>query len=212
MALELENLPDGVEEALQREVNERFDKRGYISPLPPLKDIPFNQISFSAPHRLTVLTRQLARDRGPIRSRALQKGWRVLVQRGQDVVAAVELDTYKSGLFGISRINIGPAARGTALAIRAQERDPMVLAGNFTPRFLMIPELFVSALWLFDNVSTDDHFLPVAPVPHEFGPITLQNEADFSAALGRVSWTRPSTPPSRSGPSSASGPSSPTVP
>jgi hypothetical protein len=56
----------------------------------------------------------------------------------------------------------------------------------------MIPELFVSALWLFDAEGNDemnaDHFLPVAPVPFQFGGTQLLNDAQFRDALRRIRW------------------------
>ena len=181
MPIEPRELPAEAYETLHRELNRFMARREFSRS--PFIDIPPGQLSWSVPHRMAILRRSQVWANDLVRARAVMTGWRVLLHAGEPVIAAVELSADDTGRYRLDRINIGPAAAGTARAIVESEKNAVILAGDFEPVFLLLPEMFVAALWLLDNRGSNDRFLPIPPVPREYGDVAMADDETFSTAL-----------------------------
>ena len=100
--------------------------------------------------------------------------WRYLVGDSDthEFAAEIGVDTEKNH-HSFSSFNEGPFVGDTAEQLGVAQRDPRVAAGDYELRMLRIPALYLMALWLKDNRSDDDLFIPVGVVQPPLKPSTL---------------------------------------
>ncbi|MEU4732892.1 hypothetical protein [Streptomyces sp. NPDC023588] len=96
-------------------------------------------------------------------------GWRFLIRSGERHVAAADTRLTPDGWM-FSHFFEGPYVAATERALRQAESLP----GNYQPRLLSVPELYMLTLWLHGAVGADasaglpageDLLVPLAPAP-----------------------------------------------
>ncbi|MGW7455214.1 hypothetical protein [Streptomyces sp. NPDC054787] len=96
-------------------------------------------------------------------------GWRFLIRSGERHVAAADTRLTPDG-WAFSHFFEGPYVAATERALRQAESLP----GNYQPRLLSVPELYMLTLWLHGAVGADasaglpageDLLVPLAPAP-----------------------------------------------
>jgi hypothetical protein len=140
-------------------------------------------IAVSTPHRVAILGLNRIRDAKDLRSAVDLKGWRFLVHQQAAVIAAVDAVRGDDDQFRLGQLNEGPFVTGTESAIRRAESLEEVARGQFAPVFLLVPAVYVAALWLEDQQGDKDLVLAMPPVPKDFTPFSPMPAASFLAAL-----------------------------
>lgn len=93
-------------------------------------------------------------------------GWRYLVKDGEKVLAAAETAMGPTaGEHVFSSFNESRFVAATAEAIGTARALPEVAKGSFELRYLQVPGLYVSALWLHNAGGGGDLLVPLAPSP-----------------------------------------------
>jgi hypothetical protein len=97
---------------------------------------------------------------------AVPTGWRYLVQDGEKVLASAETVLGAAGGEHVfSAFNEGRFVASTAQAIASARELPEVAKRSFELRYLQVPALYASALWLHDAGGNGDLLVPLAPSP-----------------------------------------------
>ncbi|PLW71418.1 hypothetical protein C0036_17940, partial [Streptomyces sp. DJ] len=116
-------------------------------------------------HALPVHVLHLGTARGGL-PHAERTGWQFLVRDGERVVAAETVRSADGWAF--SHVSEGPFVSSTVRALRQAE----ALAGQYEPRVLSVPGLYMVALWLHSDAAGDDTapgeadlLVPLAPAP-----------------------------------------------
>ncbi len=109
--------------------------------------------------------------------RAHKVGWRYLVVRDNQPVAAAEVSGSDERRLQFSHLNTGPFVEETARALALAEGLGPVAKNKFEVRLLTVPALYVVALWLHGKKQdilipmqpTNEHLIPSQPyAPAEF--------------------------------------------
>jgi hypothetical protein len=153
---------------------------------PALRRADPASLALSTPHRFAVLPLNQIRRQTGLRTAAEMKGWRFLVHDGQRVVATVDAIETDKGEHQFGQLNEGPLTAGTEDAIRRAERLDAVRKGHYEPAFLLVPALYVAALWLQDRDGDSDLVLPMAPAPQELKPYEPMSAGAFLEVLVRL--------------------------
>jgi hypothetical protein len=156
--------------------------------LPKLFGVDPAILSIAVPHRVECLRREDIRGAPRRKKKKDAECWRFLVfakcathdhvegeAAGFTAVAAATAVKTKTGRFEFGGINAGPFVEETEKAIRTAEALEKVCRGEFEAVLLVVPALYVLALWLQDR-SND-------------GPKGRSDEADLLIPLP------PSNPP-----------------
>jgi hypothetical protein len=101
-------------------------------------------------------------EKGDTTSAAL-KSWRFLVKQGEEIVASADaiIGPDKKPVF--SHVNEGPLVKGAVLGIQAANSNDEIKKGQYEVRLLMIPAIYVAALWLVDAAGKRDLAVPLEP-------------------------------------------------
>ena len=145
----------------------------------------------SVPHRIAYLGLNAIKPDADLRVSAQMGGWRFLVHerdpRAADTYALIGAATTGSSSRDEFRgLDEGPFAAGTEEAIRSVEEDDAV-KGNFDITYLIVPALYVVALWLRDRDNKGDIIVPVAPVSLALTPNKPMSPEDFLKVLADLS-------------------------
>jgi|ERR1043165_2050320 hypothetical protein len=127
------------------------------------------ELFLSVPHRIAYLGLNAIKPDADLRVSTQMGGWRFLVHErdpsAADTYALIGAATTRlSPMDEFSGLDEGPLAAGTEEAIRSVEQTGDVMKGSFDIFYLIVPALYVVALWLRDRIHTDDIIVPVAPV------------------------------------------------
>lgn len=144
------------------------------------------QVSLVAPHEMRSLRLDTAAAHGGLEE-AEHAGWRYLVQSAGIPVASAQLapgaaetggGVTGGGEAALSQVNEGPFVQATAAALEQAQSLPQVADGDYEPRMLTIPAIYVAALWLKDLSGDDDLVVPLAPAPSylEAGRVYAERE------------------------------------
>jgi hypothetical protein len=166
--------------------------------LPKLSGANSATLSIAVPHRVERL--RMEDIRGATRRKKKTECWRFLVcardATGFKAVAAATAVKSRTGGFEFGGINGGSFVEGTESAIRKAEALKEVAKGEFEAVLVVVPALYVVALWLQDR-SNDaskvghkaDLLIPLASPAHKLlEPIEL---AHFLKALDRPGRSSP---------------------
>jgi hypothetical protein len=96
---------------------------------------------------------------------AKQNAWRYIIKQSDEVVASADVAVGPEGKQALAQVNEGPLVAGTIEAIKAANAQETVKNGQYEARLLMIPALYVAALWLVDTAGKLDYMMPVKPTP-----------------------------------------------
>jgi hypothetical protein len=132
-------------------------------------------MSTSTPHRVALLPLDRIGPKTTLRADAQMRGWRFLVHHGDAVVAAAQTIAGPRGKHSVGHVNHGPFVAATETAIRRAETNRALEHRHFEPVLLMVPALYVAALWLRDLEGDRDRVMVMPPAPRgfkSFAPIT----------------------------------------
>lgn len=134
------------------------------------------------PHQVYNLGLDAIRD-GKGLDAAQAVGWRFLLgQPSQDPTVAAEIHE-SGGQHEFSGLNRGPFVAQTLTAIKQAETTPEIRDGDFEPRVLRIPALYVVALWLKERSTGKDILIPLDPAPTNLTPGRHYTADEFAAEL-----------------------------
>lgn len=164
-------------------------------------------LSLAMPHRVAYLPFDRVKTDLDLRKAVEMGSWRFLVHERQvsageekfvpiAAVTAVAVDDGHQ--FG--DVNEGPLVAGTEQAVRRAEDLDQVRQGRFEPYLLMIPSLYVVALWLQDRGSygKTDIYLAMPPSHSDLPPFTPMHSADFVKILNQLAVKAAADPIGRS--------------
>jgi hypothetical protein len=114
---------------------------------------------------------------------AVHTGWRYAIRQNKEIVANGETIIDPQGRHHFAATNEGPLVEGTTRAIEAAEAEGVVKKGKYEVRFLQVPALYVTALWLVDKSGKADLAIPVEPTPPPLVANKLMPFADLLAIL-----------------------------
>lgn len=100
---------------------------------------------------------------------AKQTSWRYLVKHNGEVVASADAVIGAEGKPVFSHVNEGPLVNGIISAIQTANSQEILQEGEYEVRLLMVPALYVAALWLVDMTGGQDQAMPIEPT---FAPLT----------------------------------------
>jgi hypothetical protein len=116
---------------------------------------------------------------------ARQNAWRYVVKQSNEVVASADVAVGPDGKQTLAQVNEGPLVAGTIEAIKVANAQETIKNGQYEARLLIIPALYVAALWLFDTAGKLDYLIPVKPIP-PFLENKLYTTDDFKTILEKV--------------------------
>ena len=135
------------------------------------KAADFSSLGVDTPHVVYELSLDSLLSNGGIET-AQPSSTRYLVQCPTGAVAAIEMwpetNNAGNGQHRLGVINLGPFVDNTAKALLKLSADPRVIAGSYEARILRCSAIHLMAIWLKDNRSGDDLFVPLAPAPGGF--------------------------------------------
>ncbi|MEW2140527.1 hypothetical protein AB0892_28705 [Streptomyces sp. NPDC005409] len=132
-------------------------------------------------------------------------GWRFLIRSGERHVAAADTRLTPDG-WVFSHFFEGPYVAATERALRQAESLP----GNYQPRLLSVPELYMLTLWLHGAVGADasaglpageDLLVPLAPAPPGIAAYRPHPVSELLPVLThRLTRAAPPAPPTLAAP------------
>jgi hypothetical protein len=174
MAILPSDPPAAVVEAARREVASRAGK----SKIPPskLSRADPNAIFISMPHRIAHLPLDSIRSTISLRAAATIGNWRFLIDEkkrrevasndAQDEfvpIAAATMVITAAQTYELGELNEGPFVAATEEAVRRAEMLPEVQKGRFEALLVIVPAVYVVALWLQERDSDADLLLTLPP-------------------------------------------------
>ena len=105
-------------------------------------------------------------------------GWRS-VELSSDRKVGARLLVEKAGGAELNEFNIGPFNEATIQAVKDLDTEPV--EGDFQFRFLILPQIYVAAIWLHSN--TRDLFKVLSPAPKNLRPSALYSAPEFFLAI-----------------------------
>jgi len=152
-------------------------------------------LSLAMPHRVAYLPFDRVKPELDLRKAAEMGSWRFLIHEKQveagaetfvPIAAATAIAVHDGYQFG--DLNNGPLVAGTEQAVRRAENLEQVRNGRFETYLLMIPSLYVVALWLQDRggYGKTDIYLPMPPSHSDLRPFAPMRSAEFVKVLNRL--------------------------
>ena len=96
-------------------------------------------------------------------SSAEQRSWRYLVYHADEAVATADAVIGGNGEPAFSHVNEGPLVAGVIKALNKADTLGEIEAGDYEVRLLMVPALYVAALWFVDSAGGQDYVMPIEP-------------------------------------------------
>lgn len=90
-------------------------------------------------------------------------GWRYIVQLDDETYHSVEVNSLDGDNHEFAEINMGPFPKATQDMLALLEKDSSLAEDVYTVSALRIPALYVFALWLKEENSKNDLFIPLDP-------------------------------------------------
>ena len=98
-------------------------------------------------------------------STAKHVSWRYLIKHKGKEVASADAFIDKDGTSKFSHVNEGPLVSGLVSALKIANSEAILQRNDFEVRILMVPALYVAALWLVDSRLIQDYVVPFEPSP-----------------------------------------------
>lgn len=184
MPLDVNNPPIAAYEAVQSVVSELAGKSGFRTPA--LRRAEPNRLALSTPHRIAILPLDRLRQASDLRTSTEIRGWRFLIHDGDRVIASTDAVLSQKGGFDFGQINEGPFNGSMEQAIRKAENLPAVQKGDFEPIVLLVPALYIVALWLQSADREGDLILALPPAPGELKPLEPIPASEFISLAQRL--------------------------
>lgn len=96
------------------------------------------------------------------------RSWRYLIEHSGEVVASADAAINAEGKPVFSHVNEGPLVNGIISAIQTANSQEILQRGEYEVRLLMVPALYVAALWFVDTTGAQDQAMPIEPT---FAPL-----------------------------------------
>jgi hypothetical protein len=184
MPLDVNNPPIAAYEAVQSVVSELAGKSEFRTPA--LRRADPRSLALSTPHRIATLPLDRLRQAKDLRGSTEIRGWRFLIHDGDRVIASTDAIVGQNGGFEFGQINEGPFNEGMEQAIRKAEGLPAVQRDHFEPVVLVVPALYIVALWLESLGNNADLILPLSPTPGELRALEPIKVEDFLSVARRL--------------------------
>jgi hypothetical protein len=128
-------------------------------------------------------------DKGDVKFASL-RSWRYLVKQNEKIVATADaiIGADKKAVF--SHTNEGPHVKGAVSGIQAAEFNDEVKKGQYEVRLLMIPAIYVSALWLVDSAGKRDLAVPLEPTALPLVANKVIPLSEFMATVQKLAKVR----------------------
>jgi hypothetical protein len=173
--------PMAAYEAVQSTMADLVAQNGFRTPA--LRRADPAALALSSPHRTAVLGLDRIQGAKDLRSAAQITGWRFLVHHETTVVAAIDAVQTEKNQYRLGHVNEGPFVAGTEAAIRRVETLDQIRDGRFAPIFLLVPAIYVAALWLEDQTASADLVMVIPPNPKELTPFSPLPVKQFLESL-----------------------------
>jgi hypothetical protein len=129
-------------------------------------------------------------------------GWRYLIGRAAEHPAvAAEVHQRGPDDHRFAGLNEGPFVGQLMATIRRIESQPEIRDGDFEPRLLRAPAVYVAALWLKDRRTGHDIVIPLDHSDPGVRAGDAYTAEDFMAALAAIAAKRQAPSTSERGPS-----------
>ena len=115
--------------------------------------------------------------------------WRYLIKHRGKEVASADAIIDDDGTTMFSHVNEGPLVRGLVSALEIANSQSIIRNNDFEARILMVPALYVAALWLADIEEGKDYAVPFEPSPDPLRPNRLVPMDRFMNILYRLART-----------------------
>jgi len=129
-------------------------------------------------------------------SDARATGWRFLLGGRTSAHNGTVADVHGEGIaFEFGGLNHGPQAVKMMDVLQQAERLPEVRDGDFEPRLLRVPSLYVDAIWLKERQTGRDLIIPIPP---SLPPLVVgrhYSAPEFEAVLRQEAAARKPAPP-----------------
>ena len=175
-------------------VKSQFDKirsgKGFRTPL--LASIQFRRDIANLDQKQAVPVYHLGLDdlkRKKDISTAKHISWRYLIKHKGKDVATADAIIDDDGTTTFSHVNEGALVSGLVSAIKVANSDKIIRNRDFEARILMVPALYVAALWLADLAGGKDYAIPFEPSPAPLTPNKLVTIERFMKVLQRLART-----------------------
>lgn len=177
MAIEIVSAPSAAESVVRRVIDGLGAGAAFRTP--NLRRANPAALVLTLPHRLAILPVDAIRRGGTLRQLSRFAGWRFLVSAGEAPLAAAEAHVLDDGQYRFGLLNEGPLVSGTATALSRAEALVAPGNGRFKPALLLVPALYVAALWLWADDEDADQVLPVPPTIAPLVPFVPRLSHDF---------------------------------
>lgn len=184
MPLDVSNPPIAAYEAVQSVVSHLAGKSSFRTPA--LRRAEPKKLALSTPHQIAVLRVDRLREANAFRLALEFRGWRFLILDGDRVIASTDAVASQRGGFEFGQVNEGPFNGSMEQAIRKAEELPAVQKSHFEPVVVLVPALYIVALWLRSPQEENDIILPLAPAPSELQPFEPLAIKEFMAVARRL--------------------------
>jgi hypothetical protein len=146
-------------------------------------------VDVAAPHRMYFIGLEDVAN-GHLLSAAEVTGWRYIIVRGDDPMAAAELGIDQlGGSLEFSQLNQGPFVSSTIEGVSIAADLDTVRNNNYELRLLKIPSLYIIALWLHSQ-GAQDIIIPIPPTRPELTPYDSYSEESFLQAIHEAAVKR----------------------
>ncbi|WP_448044016.1 hypothetical protein [Bradyrhizobium liaoningense] len=195
--------PAAAVEAVGRAVASRAGKSKF--PRSNLSVADLGAVSISMPHQVAHLPLGNIHRAASLRTAAILGDWRFLVhetkrrfvadndEREEPVpIAAATMVTTAAGTYELGELNEGPFVAATEEAIRRAEKLPEIQKGHFEAVLLIVPAVYVVALWLQDRDGDADLLLTMPPSNPALMPYRPMTSSAFLDIVHKLAQKAPS--------------------
>jgi hypothetical protein len=149
--------------------------------------------SWTMPHEVYHLGLDAVESRRGIDA-AEPVAWRYLSDPDTPASTAADIRV-RTGEHEFAGLTRGPFVHAFAEAVQRLAGDPAFESGDFEPRLLQVPALYVVALWLKERDSSGDVFIPLPPANSAVEPGRRYYREQFEAALVQAASKMRRPPP-----------------
>ena len=187
MPLVYKKEPKDVSQIVDSQLEKIKTAQGFRTPT--LASISFRTSSSQIEHTSAVPVYYLGLDGLKSRqdlSTAEHKGWRYIITHQNKGVASADAFIDEEGTAAFSHINEGPLVEGLVKALKIANVERVIQEREFEARILMVPALYVAALWLYDTTGKQDYVIPFEPTSDPLRANVLIKAQDLMRTLYKL--------------------------